>query len=402
MPEPIVEDPPVTRCAHCEGRVQETVSTDYGDEVCPTCEDRFYAPCALCEYVSDRRRETDLGDHLCRNCVESGGYVECDRCSSLSDQLRETETGRFVCGHCQSRWYWECEGYYCTVLINSGEYCESCRRESDDEDDDGGCSCDACRTERPSDDGPGYGPGGLIRNYTYKPDPVFRGEGPTFFGMELEIESLQDRMSNARTATAHLGDLAYLKEDGSIGCGFEIVTHPMSYAWAMEHFPWQMLGALRADGADADGTGLHVHVSRTAFASPCHTYRWMKFLYRNSDRVAIVARRDSHQWAAFDDGDRVRVKHYAKGEKGFERYRAINTQNDHTFELRVFAASLEPQQVQAALGLAAASVEYTRHLTVTDIAQRGGWDWSAFTEWLVERDEYAPLRAELEHLACVC
>lgn len=36
--------------------------------------------------------------------------------------------------------------------------------------------------------------------------------------------------------------------DSSIGNGFEIVTHPMSYQWAMATFPWPMLTRLAGAG----------------------------------------------------------------------------------------------------------------------------------------------------------
>ncbi|MGH3630679.1 MAG: hypothetical protein ACRDR6_15405 [Pseudonocardiaceae bacterium] len=307
----------------------------------------------------------------------------------MSIQLRWADSGQEVCLVCRRGGYWECNE--CDILINSGSYCGSCA----DDLDDGVCHCPRCEGYR--DD-----TGGLINSYAYKPRPVFHGEGPMFLGLELEIESHGDRGEDARTAADCLGGLGYLKSDGSIDYGFEIVTHPMSYPWAMERFPWRMLDQLKANGAGGDHAGLHVHISRAAFTSACHTYRWIKFLYRNADRVKTVARRTSDEWAAFQDTDRKRAKDYAKGARDGYRYRAINTQNQHTFELRVFAASLERQEVQAALGLAAASVDYTRDLTVADIARRGGWDWSAFTHWLAERDEYAPLRAELEHLACAC
>jgi hypothetical protein len=202
-------------------------------------------------------------------------------------------------------------------------------------------------------------------------------------------------------AETFLGDLGYLKEDSSLNDGFEIVTHPMSYEWAMAHFPWQMLTELDRLGCDTpSNTGIHVHVSRAAFDTPGHTYRWMKFIYRNQAQVTTLARRSSSWYAAFTEQDRRAVKSYAKGGSG-DRYRAINTQNIDTFELRIFASSLKPREVQAALGFAAASVEYTRDLTVRQIID-GGWTWAAFVDWLAEHPAYEPLARELEALACVC
>ena len=123
--------------------------------------------------------------------------------------------------------------------------------------------------------------------------------------------------------------------------------------------------------------------------------------YRNQDEVTTLARRESNVWAAFHASDRQRVKDYAKGGMG-SRYRAINTQNTTTFELRIFASSLQPQEVQAALALAAASVEYTRDLTVRDIVRSDGWGWSSFVAWARQHPAYRPLVAEMEALQCAC
>jgi hypothetical protein len=169
-----------------------------------------------------------------------------------------------------------------------------------------------------------------------------------------------------------------------------------------------MLPALADAGAEAtDKTGIHVHLSRAGFDGPSHIFRWLKFIYRNQPAVTALARRADSPWAEFHDDDRRAVKDYAKGSHGYYRYRAINTLNPDTFELRVFASSLQPVQVQAALGFAAASVEYTRHLSVAAIVRDDAWAWPAFTDWLPGRPEYAPLLAQAGALtgrgpACAC
>ncbi|KAA9157980.1 hypothetical protein FPZ12_024085 [Amycolatopsis acidicola] len=239
-------------------------------------------------------------------------------------------------------------------------------------------------------------------DYSVKPDPVFHGRGPLHLGMELEITVPRgDLAPRAEDSLSALGGLGYLKDDSSISHGFELVTHPMSYDWALDHFPWDLLPRLYDQGCSADDNGLHVHISRAAFTGPCHVYRWMKFVYRNQDAVETLARRSS-QYAGFHDDKRILVKETCKGARGFIRHAAINTLNSSTLELRVFAGSLAPQQVQAALGFADASVHYTRDLAVADIARHRGWDWSRFATWLLTNPRYLPLTRELEDLACAC
>ena len=207
----------------------------------------------------------------------------------------------------------------------------------------------------------------------------------------------------ARIAQRHLGELGYLKTDSSLHSGFEIVTHPMSFSWAMSNFPWDMLTQLHEQGAvTSERTGLHVHVSRAGFASPGHLYRWMKFIYRNQDQVSIVARRTSQQWAAFTVEDRLAVKHYAKGTRGLERHRAINTTNTDTLELRIFASSLRPADVQAALAFTVASIDYAQSLTAHQVIRAQGWQWPAFATWVAASPTYSLLASQLEDLGCAC
>ncbi|MDN2496233.1 hypothetical protein FHY52_05910 [Nocardia nova] len=243
-----------------------------------------------------------------------------------------------------------------------------------------------------------------MHSYSYKPEPDFHGTGPLYLGLELEIKTPRDVFDDAaELAIDRLGDLGYLKEDGSIQpCGYELVTHPMSYKFACQQFPWSLLNRLRMLGAYTDtSVGIHVHVSRAGFSSPAHAYRWLKFVYRNESHVKVLARRDSEQWAVFDPGARARAAAHAKGETGGAfRYQAINVCPEDTFELRVFASSLHAREVQAALAFADASVEYTRTLSAADIARRRGWEWVAFTAWLGARPEYRCLTDELEALAC--
>jgi hypothetical protein len=316
------------------------------------------------------------------------GCVACDRCQRTvaEDDTVDTVRGSVICQDCLYGYYWHCTE--CDGWNRDGDSCGNGCCDPD-------CNCDSCRPGRF---------GGLVEDYDYKPSPVFNGTGPLYLGAEIELDTPYGREGEcAQLAGEALGSLGYLKADSSIE-GFEIVTHPMSYEWAMANFPWAMLTELQDAGCSAGagaGTGIHVHVSRAGFDSPCHAYRWMKFVYRNQRQVITLARRSSPEWAAFTDDDRRAVKDYAKGGCG-SRYQAINPNNTATFELRVFAGSLDPGQVQAALAFAAASVEYTRDLSVAAIAHHAGWGWRSFVAWLADRPVYQPLTAQLEALQCVC
>lgn len=249
-----------------------------------------------------------------------------------------------------------------------------------------------------------------IESYSYRPTPIFRGNGPLFMGMELEIETRNRWMvRTANAAQKGFGDLIYLKEDSSIENGFEIVTHPMDHSYAMTKVNWSTLDDLRAEGASAGDNGLHVHVSRDGFDSDGHVFRWMKFFYRNEDKVKEVARRESDQWASFSPWARERQVGLAKKQQTYEsrdlangmgRYQAINAQPSNTFEVRVFASSLDPMEVKGTLSFVASTVEYTRRMSAQDVVKWRAWEWGSYVRWLGHRRR-APFRPALRLLEAV-
>ncbi len=358
------------RCDGCYEPALSLRSTAEGHLRCARCTSSWSA-CVSCRMLTSPNFRTDLNEVVCASCA--GVFFDlCGRCSRFSASTRYLSGGMRVCGRCAAH-YPSCGD--CGGLVRSYHDCDSC--------------------ERPHH----------VWNYSYKPDPRFHGTGPLFLGMELEVIVAHNYDESVRTACDELASLGYLKHDSSIyPRGFEIVTHPMSYRYAIEQFPWQLLGELDELGCVTDSSvGLHVHASRDGFDSPAHIYRWMKLLYRNESAVSAIARRRSH-FAPFDRQARARVKETAKSHQyalGLERYQAINPYPRKTLELRVFASSLQVQQVQAALAFTAASVDYTRGLDVAAV-RAGAWEWSHFAAWVRTRADYAPLWAQMEELACAC
>jgi hypothetical protein len=158
----------------------------------------------------------------------------CDRCGATAghNHIAETIAGSLICPPCRAACYWRCGD--CGGWNRDDHPCgNAC---TDDDDDEPGGEDDD-------------GEGGRIHDYGYKPWPLFHGTGPLFLGLELEVATpLQRRSQAAQTAVSWLGSLGSLKADDSIGGGFEIVTHPMGYPWALTGFrggccpPWPMPG----------------------------------------------------------------------------------------------------------------------------------------------------------------
>lgn len=378
------------------GHGEVTAQTIRGHEICTRCLYlNYYRGCNRCQrYTNDRETVITPGgrtENFCYECRE--GFPECDVCFR---RLHETNgvrdiDNRLYCSSCRDDQLVQCEGCNAYRRLHRSARCSCGSSEP-------ACRCYDCRAmrrqeERRSDVS-------FVNEWNYRPNPVFHGKGPLFLGMELEMETGDDAYDECREIVKKhtTRDLCYLKADGSISCGFELVTHPMDFDWAIENFPWEMLVDLRRAGADThQRVGLHVHLSRAGFDSPTHIFKWMKFIYRNSDQVTTLAGRESYDWAAFNPDDRENIKHACKGDKQGGRYRAINTLNDATFEMRVFRSTLNPHKAKAFLGLADASVRYTRELSTSDILQ-GGWNWSSFYTWLSDKPKYKDLKERMEEL----
>lgn len=259
-----------------------------------------------------------------------------------------------------------------------------------------------------------------LGEYNDRVTPQFHGRARVYLGWELELEFPYNSSSYTRerlngldpreAATRVASNLApaglmYLKYDGSLGNGIEFVTHPMSYEWALKNYPWNMIDTLRdlCGAYSTRGAGLHVHVNRSAFTDTTHAYRWLRIMWRMQRQIDAIARRRSNEWAAWNVHMRGQIKRIAKeNERNMERYVAVNVQNQHTFEVRVFRSSCDPQQIKAALGLVNGTVEYTRSLTSKQ-ANEQGWQWEGFYRWVVAQGGlYQPLINESERLGiCV-
>jgi hypothetical protein len=332
------------------------------------------------------------GASRCTACAENyyeenGGESNFQFCEQCEDTVRLSETGRF-------------EGIrYCRTCLDNNVYtCDDCGDEYWDGNHD---SCSADEEDE-----------SVIHSYSYRPRPYFIGTGQYHLGFELEVEARNgSRYEGAEIAQNTLGATAYMKDDGSLSDGFEIVTHPHTLEKYQKEFKWEVLAKLKAEGYRSWNTtscGLHVHVSRTAFgtgsdpwslritagsrekiilARQSHELRFMKLVYDNQRQVERIAGRSNNNYAAFNDkGHLVRKVKY--GEQNNGRYSAINTENDATIEVRVFKGSLRKERVLSALEFVTAAVEYTRDLKVTPKNQ--ALTWLAFTGYVSSNLETYP------------
>lgn len=187
--------------------------------------------------------------------------------------------------------------------------------------------------------------------------------GQLYIGMELEVEikkKYQGTMTRNQLAGEFqkmVGNIIYIKHDGSIGgdaahgqYGFEIITHPGTYEWFMNEFPYKRITALtryaRSYGTGTCGT--HFHLSKAAF-SPLHLYKFAQFHYRNREFVNFIAERYSNRYAGFRDEEGQVLSRAAKEKRNIaiqNKYLAVNLAPEHTVELRYFRGNMKRERIR--------------------------------------------------------
>ncbi len=374
-------------CAHCDGANtsdEDMVTTSRGDSVCCDCA----LTCEHCYYVgiADIERFSAVNDALwCESCTENNAFY-CESCNEYS---------RYGTTYIEDR-----SESWCESCSEDCYFCGTCEQTFAD-------GCDEC-SEEPSG----------IHDYQYRPDPIFHlsenEESRLFFGIEVEVEAPYgnwDKRTEAANYAYRLEelDLAYLKGDGSLSCGFEVVTHPMTHAFYQNDADelWKTFEALRTvhkvKSWDTHTCGLHIHISRAGFSGGSHQHRFLSLVYSNKELYESLAGRSDSRWSSFSDAEHVakrtdpnvagRIYNSFKTKLErpdySERYSAINTKNQNTLEMRIFRGSVKTDTIKAQISLAHASVEYTRSLSVRDIID-GALKADRFVGYLVQNSETYP------------
>jgi hypothetical protein len=235
---------------------------------------------------------------------------------------------------------------------------------------------------------------GLIRSYSYTPSPRFRGTGKLFFGFEWEIEKTGSvSCSDMASRLQGLNLPIYFKEDGSLTSGFEVVSHPLSFAWIVEHKEalTKMLSTASAGRfeADAPGTcGLHVHISKAALTS-LDIYKIQKLVYENPGGMKRLSCRKSYTYARVSNKTKGMAKK-AKTGQSLDKYEAVNVRPEKTIEIRIFRGTTMPATFFAVLEFAHAAVCFVKQSGINGIT------WIEFCKFVnTNKKTYAELLANL-------
>ena len=244
-----------------------------------------------------------------------------------------------------------------------------------------------------------------IKSYDYRPTAKFKvmkeletekESKNVFLGVELEVESPKENPEIAALQADKEvnGDsrekLIYIKSDGSLNRGLEIVTHPMTYLFHSEGSFWKpLLAMLKSKGCKSHDTttcGLHVHVNRT-FLTPANVTKLKLFLTVHAKIIKTIARRHGKQYAS------VKKLHKSSWKKAREggKYSAVNYSNTRTVEIRFFKGTLNYSTLMASLGFVDSVCRFVKVTSIPILEQpKKGWD--AYIAYLKENKYHALLR----------
>lgn len=308
----------------------------------------------LCEHCGSECDADDCAyfddQNLCEECLDEETTI-CSRCGERiwnRDNASNEDTP--LCQSCYDIAYTSCENCGCLLHMDSAYYTE----------DDSDPLCYSCYEEARR--------AGGIREYYYKPEPLFYGDAPRYFGVELEVDDGGELSASAQElqAIANQSDeLIYCKHDGSLSDGFEIVTHPMTLEYHCHSMPWQaILSKAVSLGYRSHRTstcGLHVHVNRNCFGvteeqQEACIARVLYFFEKHWEELLKFSRRSEQQlnrWASrygYKEQPKEILDHAKKGYNG-GRYTCVNLGNSETIEFRIFRGTLKFNTLIATLQL---------------------------------------------------
>lgn len=339
-------------------------------------EEKIY--CSHCGAIIDTDDYQELdGQIVCSDCIENY-TTTCDRCGAIiwdSDAYGDDYTS--LCRHCYENYYTRCAE--CDALIHNDDayeygseyYCSECYHDIRDRDSS-------------------------IHEYNYKPGPIFYGDGNRYFGIELEIDGAgkDDEYAEELLDIANAdGTYIYIKSDGSLDDGMELVSHPMTLDYHKDYYWSDIMRKAVSLGYRSHQTstcGLHIHINRTAFSDNREEQdevisRILYFVEHHWNEMLKFSRRSEYtmnRWAArygYEHTPKAIMDKAKKGNNG--RYAAVNLCNYHTVEFRMFRGTLKYNTFIAAIELVNRICDVAMYNTDESIAKIS---WSDFVTGITE------------------
>ena len=388
------------KCTNCGELLEiEAMHEVDGNYYCGDCFNELFAVCACCGRVVKNEDVTlinngcDDEQYVCRECLTRHCFY-CDDCHNYYSEshLWDRDDNISICNICSSD-YVNCTDCDCVLhaedafVYNGDYYCQSCY---DDIRDD--------LSE-------------YVNDYGYKPEPEFLGESKEglYLGVELEVDK-----GNPYYAAEHIYENysdVYLKHDGSLNSGFEIVSHPATLDYHINDLGWaDIMGNCLTHNMRSHNTstcGLHIHVSRDFFGDTqdeqdLHIAKLILLVNKFWDEYIVPFSRRNYdnlnRWAAkpdleiLDSDTEDEILDKVKSTKRNGRYQAINLQNEYTVEFRIFRGTLKLHTFIATLQFVDCICRFAKKIRLSDIYATSwsdlfkGTNYKELKEYLTERN----------------
>lgn len=400
-------------CADCGKPIEsdDEIIWINGRGICKKCVEEKYTRCAICGTYSPNEEIEEIdGVAVCKYCAEDENRVfTCENCGKR--HIRAASTYGYAPD----------VGIICETCMGSGEFtrCDDCGRWFRVENiarsrRDGRMRCADCERELKAK---------CIKEYGYKPDPIFKMHNhPDFFndsdikellmGVELEIDKGENREDCAEELLDTSPDI-YCKRDGSLCNGIEIVTHPCTLEYHLKDLGWDKLAEVALkygfSSQDARTCGLHVHVGRRQMGKNAeerketaakivllvdrHWDSLVKFSRRKYEQLDHWAARPNIDYADVEDGE-VTLIDAALNTKHAGRYQAVNLENRNTVEFRLFNGTLKVETIFATLQLVSRIVKFAKESSVEE-CMASAWK-DIVSGNIIDNAEYSELANYLE------
>ena len=343
-----------------------------------------YCSSCGCELDDEDRCEAE-GELFCKSCYDTETF-ECECCEErfLNDNNYGDDNVQ-VCESCFNNEYRRCS--CCERIIHDDNtywfhdypYCSGCY------DDDNGDEDQEMN---------------FIHSYGYKPAPNFKrctcedAKRIRYYGVELEIDDGGYSDDNAEdilyeaNGSSDDEELLYIKTDGSLKEGMELVSHPCSILYHRTIFPWERIAqrarSLGYSSHNAGTCGLHFHISRDKLGETIEAQeetigRLMFFFESHWNELVKFSRRTAQaldKWASrygYNDSPKEILENAKSSSKG--RYSSVNICNTNTVEIRMFRGTLKFNTFMASLEMIDSIYENILQLNYDELH---GQSWADF------------------------
>lgn len=242
----------------------------------------------------------------------------------------------------------------------------------------------------------------VILSHSSKPLPIFHGKGSQL-GIELEIDKIPNMINIKNDLFPLLNNNIYLKHDGSLRKGFELVSDPGDIYWHLQTVKWDKIFEAcqknKAISHSASTCGLHIHIDKKAFGNTKlqQDLNILKLLYifeKFQPKIRKFSRRTKLQirrWCSY-----IPISNYNKykptsansQQRDSGRYLAVNLTPNNTVEIRIFRGTLNLNTFYATLQFTDNLIQYINTVGIAKIATVS---WDDFIKNLIKIHPYGTL-----------